>query len=171
VIEGAGEFFADFDLVPVLTPELLTDMLATTSLGEPIRQYRVAVATDGTILAGAGIGERYKVMVDRIERIPLPLAVLGRFAGILPADRTLRSIELFLVWHRPRRSDAARVLWDAIRAEWRGRATGVGALVDPRSSLKTALPIGHGPGPRIDLMVAIRSPVRIADDRLIYLWR
>ena len=171
VIDGARAFLAGFDLVPIITPELLTEMLSTTSLGEPIRQYRVAVGDDGTILAGAGVGERYKLMVDRIERIPLPLAVLGRITGILPADRTLRSVDLFLAWHRQGRADAARALWDAIRWEWRDRATGVGAVIDPRSSLMTALPTGRLPGPRIELTVAIRSPVPIADDRLVYLWR
>ena len=171
VVEGSGEFLADFDLVPVLTPGLLRDLLATTSLGEPIREYRVAVGSDGTILAGAGVGERYKVMVDHVDHIPLPLAVLGRLTGILPADRTLRSLELFLVWHRPGRADAARAVWDAIRAEWRGHATGVGAIVDPRSSLMAALPIGRLPGPRIELTIAVRSPTPIAEDRLVYLGR
>ena len=171
VISGARSFFADFDLVPVVTPDLLRAMLATTSLGEPIRQYRVAVGPDGTILAGAGIGERYKVMVDRIDRIPLPLAVLGRLTGILPADRTLRTIELFLTWHLPARADAAHVLWDTIRAEWRGRATGVGALVDPRSSLMEAFPVGRLPGPRIELSVAVRTPTPIAEERMLSLWR
>jgi predicted N-acetyltransferase YhbS len=171
VVDGARAFFADFDLVPVVTQGLLREMLATTPLGEPIRQYRVAVGPDGTILAGAGVGERYKVMVDRIDRIPLPLAVIGRLTGILPADRTLRSVELFLFWHRPGRPDAARALWDSIRAEWRDRATGVGSLVDPRSSLYEATPIGRLPGPNISLTVAVRSPVRIAEDRLVYLWR
>jgi hypothetical protein len=171
VVDGARAYFADHDLAPVITPELLREMLATTSLGEPIRQYRVAVGSDGTILAGSGVGERYKVMVDRIDRIPAPMALLGRLTGILPADRTLRSIELFLTWHRPGRADAATALWDAIRFEWRDRATGVGALVDPRSSLLEALSIGRLPGPRIALSVAVRSPTPIADDRLIYLWR
>jgi predicted N-acetyltransferase YhbS len=171
VVNGARAFFAAFDLVPVITPELLEGMLASTSLGESIRDYRVAVGPDGTILAGAGVGERYKLMVDHIDRIPAPLALLGRLTGVLPADRILRSIELFLVWHRPGRADAARVLWDAIRAEWHDRATGVGALVDPRSSLIDALPIGRLPGPRIELSVAVRSPTPIAADRLLYLWR
>jgi predicted N-acetyltransferase YhbS len=171
VVDGARAFFADYDLVPIITPGLLRDMLAATPLGDPIRQYRVAVGPDGTILAGTGVGERYKVMVDRIDRIPLPLAVLGRLTGILPADRTLRSVELFLTWHRPGRADAATALWDAIRFEWRDRATGVGALVDLRSPLPEALPIGRLPGPRIALSVAVRSPTPIAEDRMLYLWR
>lgn len=171
VIEGAGEFLTAYDLAPVLSADGLAALLAPTSLGEPIRQYRVAVDPDGRIVAGAGVGERYKVMVDHIDNIPLPMALLGRLAGILPADRILRSLELFLVWHRPGRPDAARLLWDAIRSEWRDQATGVGGIVDPRSTLLDAFPIGRLPGPRVQLMVAVRSPVPIGADRLIYLWR
>jgi predicted N-acetyltransferase YhbS len=171
VAGGAREFFAAYDLVPVRSADDLAGMLAPTSLGGPIRQYRISVDADGTILAGVGISERYKVMVDRIDRLPIPLAVLGRVTGILPADRTLRQIELFLAWHRPARADAARLLWDSIRAEWRDRATGVVAVVDPRSSLVDAFHVGRMPGPRVELMVAVRSPTRIGDDRLIYLSR
>jgi predicted N-acetyltransferase YhbS len=171
VVDGARTFYVGYDLAPVITPDLLDELLASTALGEPIREYRVAVADDGSILGGAGVGERYKVMVDHIDRIPAPLALLGRLTGVLPADRILRSVELFLVWHRPGRADAARVLWDAIRAEWRDRATGVGALVDPRGTLHDAMPVGRMPGPDIRLTVAVRSPMPIAEDRLIYLWR
>jgi hypothetical protein len=171
VVEGAREFFAPFDLAPVVTHDLLVDLLAPTVLGEPIRQYRVVVDADGTVVAGAGVGERYKLMVDRIERIPLPLAILGRLTGMLPADRVIRSVELFLAWQRPGRVDAARLLWDAIRAEWSPSATNVGAGVDPRSPLVEAFAVGRLPGPRVELMAAVRSPTPIADDRLIYLWR
>ena len=93
-------------------------------MGEPIRQYRVVVAPDGSIVAGAGISERFKLMTDHIDHIPLPLAVLGRIAGLIPSDRTIRSVELFLAWHAPGRVDAAAT-WDAIRYEWRDRVTSV----------------------------------------------
>jgi hypothetical protein len=110
-------------------------------------------------------------MVDHVDRVPLPLALIGRLTGMLPADRRFRSVELFLAWHRPGQVAAARALWDAIRAEWRGRATGVGAVVDPRGSLVEPFHVGRLPGPRVETMVAVRSPVPIAEDRLVYLWR
>ena len=145
--------------------------MPSTSLGEPIRQYRVAVAPDGSIVAGAGIGERFKLMTDHIDRIPLPLAVVGRIAGMIPPDRTIRSVELFLAWHAPGRVDAARQLWDAIRYEWRDRVTSVVGLADPRSTLVEAFAVGRMPGPRVELVVPVRSPVPIDAERLVYLWR
>jgi predicted N-acetyltransferase YhbS len=171
VVAGITSFYADHDLVPVSSVSSLAASLASTSLGEPIRQYRVAVAPDGSIVAGAGVGERFKLMTDHIDRIPLPLAVVGRIAGLIPPDRTIRSIELFLAWHAPGRVDAARQLWDAIRYEWRDRVTSVVGLADPRSTLMEAFHVGRGPGPRVELVVPVRSPVPIAPERLVYLWR
>jgi predicted N-acetyltransferase YhbS len=171
VLDGIRTFHLGHDLVPVMSRDRLGEMLAPTALGMPIRQYRVAVAPDGTIVAGAGVGERFQVMVDRIDRIPLPLAIVGRVTGMLPADRTIRSIELFLAWHAPGRVDAARQLWEAIRHEWRGRATTIVGPTDPRSTLFEAFPVGRLPGPRVELVVAVRSPTPIGDERLIYLWR
>jgi hypothetical protein len=96
---------------------------------------------------------------------------VGRLTGMLPADRTIRSIELFLAWHAPGRVDAARHLWDAIRHEWHGRATNVVGQTDPRSTLVEAYHVSRLPGPRVEIMVAVRSPTPIGGDRLIYLAR
>ena len=171
VVAGITTFHTRHDLVPVASASRLMALLATTPLGEPIRQYRVAVAPDGSIVAGAGVSERFKLMTDHIDRIPLPLAVLGRIARMIPPDRTIRSVELFLVWHAAGRVDAARALWDAIRYEWRDRVTSVVGLADPRSSLMEAFPVGRGPRPRVELVVPVRSPVPMAPERLVYLWR
>jgi GNAT superfamily N-acetyltransferase len=171
VLGGIAAFHAGHDLVPVISASRLAASLADTSLGEPIRQYRVAVTPDGSIVAGAGVSERFKLMTDHIDHIPLPLAVVGRIAGMIPPDRTIRSVELFLAWHAPGQVDAARRLWDAIRYEWRDRVTSVVGLVDPRSSLIEAFHVGRMPGPRVELVVPVRSPVPIAPERLIYLWR
>jgi GNAT superfamily N-acetyltransferase len=171
VLDRIRTFHTGHDLVPVMSRDRLDELLAPTALGMPIRQYRVAVAPDGAIVAGAGVGERFQVMVDRLDRIPLPLAIVGRVTGMLPADRTIRSVELFLAWHAPGRVDAARHLWEAIRNEWHGRATTVVGPTDPRSTLMEAFPVGRLPGPRVELVVAVRTPTPIGDDRLIYLWR
>ena len=85
-------------------------------------------------------------MTDLIDHIPLPLAVLGRVAGMIPPDRTIRSVELFLAWHAPGRVDAAGQLWEAIRYEWR-----IGHVVvacGPAAHADRAFQVGRMPGPR-----------------------
>jgi predicted N-acetyltransferase YhbS len=171
VVEGVNAFHAGFDLYPRQTPAALTASLAGTSIGEPVRQYRVAVARDGTIVAGAAVSERFKLMLDHIDRIPRLLELLGRIAPVFPPDRMIRTIELSLAWHAPGRADALRLLWDAIRFEWRDRATHVGALGDPTGPVSRVFRVGPSLAPRVRLMVAVQSPVRLSEDRPIYLWR
>ena len=81
---------------------------ADAPLGEPIRQYRVAVAPDGTLLAGAGITERFKLMADHIDAIPLPIAVLGRISGMIPGRSHDPVGRAAPAWHAPGRADAMR---------------------------------------------------------------
>jgi hypothetical protein len=171
VVDGTNAFHAEHVLYPRLTADGLWASLAITSLGMPIRQHRIAANREGRIVAGAGVSERYLVMVDHIDRIPLPLAVAGRLTGMLPADRTLRTVEVGNVWHAPGEAAAARHLWDAIRHEWRGRATSVAAQVDPRSPLFEVLRVGRSFAPRIEIMVPVRSPVAIDERASVYLWR
>ena len=171
VLDAIGTFYKDHDLVPRLTPEGFAAAFGPTRSGETIRHYRVAVADDGTLLAGVAVTERFKLMVDHIDRMPLPLAVIGRVSGILPADRVISSIELNLGWHAVGRVDALRGLWDAIRVEWHGRATNVVAVVDPRGSLIEAFHVGRTFAPRVELMAPVHSTVRLDPARLLYLWR
>ena len=44
-------------------------------------------------------------------------------------------------------------------------------LADPRSTLIEAFQVGRMPGPRVELVVPVRSPVPITPERLVYLWR
>jgi predicted N-acetyltransferase YhbS len=171
VVDGLAAFYADYDMVPRQTPTRFARALAPTVLGEPIRAYRVAVTKGGTLIAGAGITERFKLMTDHIDAIPLPIAILGRITGFLPADRIIRSVEVGLAWHAPGRVDAAHAVWDAIRFEWRDRANTVVGLADPRGSLIEAFHVGRSFVPRIELVAPVKSPVRLDPDRLLYMWR
>ena len=171
VVEAIAAFYAGYDIVPRQTAAGFAAALAPTRLGGPIRQYRVAVGSDGTLVAGASVTERFKLMTDHIDSMPLPLALVGRVTGLIPADRTIRSIEVGLAWHAPGRVDALRGLWDAIRFEWRDRTTNVVGLADPRGTLLEALHVGRTFIPRVELMAPVRSPVRIDERRLLYMWR
>lgn len=170
VVDGLGTFYAGYDMFPPPTPARLAAALAPTALGA-FRTYRVAVAEDGTVIAGAGIMERFKLMTDHIDSVPLPISILGRVTGMLPADRIIRSVEVGLAWHAPGRVDAARVVWDAIRSEWHGRANTVVGIADPRGTLIEAFHVGISFAPRLELMAPVQSPVSVDPDRLLYVWR
>lgn len=171
VVEAVNAFHEGYDLFPRQTPARFAATLSATVGGDRFRHYRVAVAGDGTILAGAAVTERFRLMTDHIERIPRPLHLVSAVVPILPRDRTIRSIELSLAWHAPGRTDAGRSLWDAVRYEWRDHATHATGEADPRSSLMEMFHVGFTFAPRVQLMIPIHSPVPVDETRLVYVWR
>ena len=171
VVVASDRYHEDHALHPAVTAEGLAPTLAPTAPDLATRGYRIVVAPGGRIVAGAAINERFVLMEDHLEHVPLPMRVIGRLTGLLPADGIIRSLDVSLGWHAPDRLDAAVALWDAIRWEWRGRCTNVNAVVDPRTTLAQAFTPARGPGPRPELMVPVRSPVPIDADRPLDLWR
>jgi hypothetical protein len=171
VVEAVNTFYSGYDLYPQQTPASLAAFLAPTALGGAFREYRVAVADDGTIVAGAAVTERFKLMTDHVDRMPRPLELLGRVVPVFPPDRVVRTIELSLAWHAPGHADAGRRLWDAIRYEWRDRATHVAGSADQRGSLIEMFHVGPTIIPRVQLMVPVLSPVPLDEGRPVYTWR
>ena len=129
------------------------------------------MADGGTIVAGAAVTERFKLMTDHVDHIPRPLELLSHLVSVFPTDRVIRTIELSLAWHAPGRVDAGRMLWDAIRYEWRDSATHVAGIADPRGSLVEAFHVGPTLIPRVQLMIPMQSPVPLDTARLVYMWR
>jgi predicted N-acetyltransferase YhbS len=171
VVDRVNAFYEGVTLYPPQTADSIWFQLGPTSVGEPVRQYRVAVDRDGAIVAGTFVTERFKLMTDVLERVPTPLALVARVVPLIPPDRVIRSVELSLAWHAPGRLDAARALWDAIRYEWRASATNVGATVDPAGTLAEAFASGRFMMPKVELMVPILSPVPFDRTRPVCVWR
>ena len=171
VVEAVNAFYGGYDLYPHQTPTGLREALAPTSLGIVLRQYRVAVATDGTIVAGAAVTERFKLMTDHVDRLPRVIALASRIVPLFPPDRVIRMIELSLSWHAPGQEEAGRALWNAIRFEWRDRATHVTGIADPRGSLMSMYRIGRTLVPQLELMVPVQTPVPLDEIRPVYVWR
>ena len=171
VLEALNAFYAGYHLYPRLTRDRLAGLLAPTSLGETIRQYRVAVAADGTLLAGAMVSERFKLMEDHLENVPRRLELLSRVVPLFPPDRIVRSIEVNLAWHAPGRVGDGRRLWDAIRDEWRDRASNAVAQADPRGSLVDMFHIGRTMIPQVEIVIPVHSPIPLDESRPVYVWR
>jgi len=164
VVAGSDAFHADTNLYPRLTPDVLRGWLAPVDPGGRVRQYRIAVSPDGAILAGALVVQRFELMVDHIDRLPAPLAILSRILPLVPPDGVIRTAEVMLPWHAPGQLEAGRHLWAQIRHEWHGRATHVATVVDPKSPAAEMCRVSPlTPGPRLKLMVPVDSPVPLPE--------
>jgi GNAT superfamily N-acetyltransferase len=172
VVTGSNAFHADTNLYPRPTPELLRAWLAPVDPGGRVRQYRVAVSPAGSILAGALVVQRFELMVDQIDRLPTPLAILSRFLPLVPPDGVIRTVEVMLPWFAPGQLEAGRRLWEQIRHEWHGRATHVAAVVDPKSLAADMCRVSPLTlGPRLKLMVPVDSPVPLSESRPVVMIR
>ncbi len=171
VAEGVNAFYREHTLYPPQTPDGLAAALEPTDPGGCLRQYRIAVTRDGSIVAGACVTQRFELMTDHLERIPPPMALLGKILPIVPPGGVVRTIEVTLGWFRPGHEAAGRAVWSAIRSEWSDRASHAGAIVDPRGLLAGVFRVGPTLQPKVRLMVPVRSPVPVDEARPIYLWR
>ena len=169
VAAAVNAFYADHDLYPPQTAARLAASLEPTALGEPIRQYRVAVADDGTIVAGAQVTERFKLMTDHLDHVPRPLELLSRIVPLIPPDRVIRSAEVHLAWHAPGAAAAGRTYGTPCARVARSRTNVTGD--DPRASLHEMVHVGPTLIPRVQLMVPVQYAERLDPDRPVYVWR
>ncbi len=56
-------------------------------------------------------------------------------------------------------------LWDAIRDEWRDRASNAVAQADPRGSLVEMFHIGRTMIPQVEIVIPVHSPVPLDESR------
>jgi predicted N-acetyltransferase YhbS len=172
VTAGSAAFHAGTNLYPRLTPDLLRAWLAPVEPGGRVRRYRIAASPGGSILAGGLVVQRFELMVDQIEHLPTPLAVLSRILPLVPRDGVIRTAEVMLAWHAPGQLEAGRRLWEQIRREWHDRATHVAAVVDPKSPAADMCRVSPLTlGPRLKLMVPVDSPVPLSESRPVVMIR
>jgi predicted N-acetyltransferase YhbS len=172
IVAGSNAFHADTNLYPRLTPDLLRRWLAPVDPGGRVRQYRIAVTPDGSLLAGALVVQRFELMVDQIERLPTPLAILARILPLVPPDGIIRTLEVMLPWYAPGQLEAGKRLWEQVRHEWHDRATHVATVVDPKGHAAEMCRVSPlTPGPRLKLMVPVDSPVPLSDAKPITMIR
>jgi GNAT superfamily N-acetyltransferase len=172
VVAGSNAFHAGTNLYPRLTQDLLRTWLAPVDPGGRVRQYRVAVSPAGSILAGALVVQRFELMVDHIDHLPTPLAILSRILPLVPRDGVIRTAEVMLAWYAPGQLEAGRRLWAEIRHEWHRRATHIASVVDPKSPAAQMCRVSPlTPGPRLKLMVPVDSPVPLSEMKPIAMIR
>ena len=172
VVAGSDVFHAETNLYPRVAPDLLRRWLAPVHPGGLLRTYRVVVSPGGSIMAGALVVQRFELMVDQIERLPRPLAILSKVLPLVPPDGVIRTAEVLLPWHAPGQLVAGQRLWEHIRHEWHGRATHVATVVDPKGAVAEMCRISPLTlGPRLKLMVPVDSPVPLSESKPVAMIR
>lgn len=153
IIEKANRFYADYQLYTPLTPRRLAEIRDS---GAPVAHYRIVTDGGGAVVAGIMLSLRGLLMVEDVSNVPPPLRVMNVFLRVLPSDGRIRLCEAAYLWYD--NPDAARLLWQHIRWEFRDRASAFGYPLDPRSPLIDLFNFKPWHVPIVNLVIATRGP-------------
>ena len=151
-IERSNEFYAETDLYRPYSAGKLGDRLADSPIDDPLHRYLVATA-DGEVVAGVFASEMYKLMKLVLESLPPALEDAESLPSAIPESKELRMTMLSDLWHAPDHEDAARALWQAIRAERNG-SNRIMLNYDPEGRLEDVLELAPDDG-AMHLSVAV----------------
>ena len=148
------------------TPETGTSLRERTERtlgGERFQHYVVAVE-DGRLVGGYQLQEGGRLASLVFEHVPITIRALNLFLRVIPRDRELRSNGLSRVWFD--NDQVAQDLWR--HAGSLSTATGnvIGTQFDTRGPLRKVFPLRPWT-PKGEISVAVRSPVRLDEERLL----
>ena len=113
-----------------------------------------------------GIREEGRLMSVHIGKVPPLINFANLILKVIPPDRELRSLQAEKIWFSPDNLNAARLLWQTVRWDWRDRGSNLVVNFDPRSPLRQMLQIAPWM-PSTSLGIALRSPTPMNESRLI----
>jgi GNAT superfamily N-acetyltransferase len=154
IVDKANRFYADQNLYPLLSTDLLTEALAAG----PYHYY--VAESGGSLVAGMLLAERSQLMIDEFRNVPPPM----RASPMFPTDGIMRLMEVSFAWFE--QAAAAQYLWATVRWAFRERVTSLSAAFDPRGPLADMFPDEPG-GMKLDLLVSVSGPEMMDDTRLV----
>ncbi|MGI9590623.1 MAG: GNAT family N-acetyltransferase, partial [Myxococcota bacterium] len=163
---GANAFYAEHDLWSPLSEASLADFAAREVAGVRPNQLYV-VERAGELLAGLSVSDRTQLVRMVVTRAALPVRLLGRALGILPAGGDLRALTIRHVWLRPGALEAARFLWQTLRFEARTQGRCLGIAYDPRDALAGVFQLPRWL-PTFDARYLVRAAGPVAVERPTY---
>jgi hypothetical protein len=163
--EGLARFEAGWNLRIPRSGAVLRDRSALTFEGERVQRYFVAIERD-RVVGGFELFEGARLQTLVFEHVPIPLRALNLLLHVLPRDGELRANTVSCIWYGPGREDVAKALWACACSEAAESGNAVGTHFDPRSPLRKFVPVRPWT-PKGELSVAVRSPVRLSEDRLL----
>jgi GNAT superfamily N-acetyltransferase len=167
VAEQLNRFYRDYNLYSPETGSSLAAWLEATPFDTPFRHYQVVTDKAGTILAGMGLSENYRLRTTIITHLPVGLRILNRLFNVIPASGEMREVVLSRIWYAPEQMEAARQLLETIRWEWRARCTSLLFSADLRSPLVHLLTVLDRFAREVT-GIAVRGPVPCTGDKLFY---
>jgi GNAT superfamily N-acetyltransferase len=167
VAHWLNNFYRDYNFYTPRTEESLANWLARSPFGTPVNHYYVAMDAAGEILAGAAVTEQYRIVEMQVHHMPVTMRWLNKVVKLVPPDGTLKQLSLNKIWFRTGELKAAQFLWETIRWEWREKANTLTVYFDPRSPVASVFKIPAWM-PKGQLVMAIRGPVPISEDALVY---
>jgi GNAT superfamily N-acetyltransferase len=167
VAEGLNRFHLDFNFFGPESKTSLAAWLDNTPFNSPFRHYRVITDKVGSLLAGVGLAENYRLRTTLITRLPAALRLLNLLFRVVPPSGELREIAVSRFWHAPGQGRAARHLLQTMRWEWRERATALVLTTDVRGQLMPLIGLRDRLGKEL-ASIAVRAPVTCSEGRLCY---
>jgi len=162
-----NERFGDYAFFPPETAEHLSAFLAETPVDTPYRFAYVVEDDRGDLAAGLVVTELAKIRTTLMVRMPTPMWLLNHLIRIVPKDGHMREASISRFWYRPGMERAAIRLWEALRWEWRDRASTFMLWTDPRAPLAGLM---KPPPfmPKSSGSLVIDAPIPLAEGRLVY---
>jgi predicted N-acetyltransferase YhbS len=165
VAEGLAGFERGWNLRVPRTGAVLRERASRTFADERLRRYFVAIE-GGRIVGGLELFEGAKVEALFFEHLPVALRALNLLVRVLPRDGDLRPSSIAAVWYAPGREDVGRALWASARSLAAESGNAIGVQFDPRGPLAPLFKVRPWT-PKGQLSVAVRSPVRLNEERLL----
>lgn len=162
---GLASFERDWNLRIPETGQSLLERASRALDGERFQSYHVAVQS-GQVVGGFEFIDSARLQTLIFEHLPLPMRALNLILRVIPRDRELRANGLSRTWYLPDREDVARALWGHARSLAAETGNAIGTQFDRRGPLSKVLPVRPWT-PKAALTVAVRSPVRLSEDRLL----
>lgn len=151
-VDRSNGFYADTDVYRPYTVDGLAARLADSPIDEPLHRYVVATV-DGEVVAGVFASEMHTVMALVVDSLPPELEDADALPPAIPESKELRMTMLSDLWYAPGHEDAARTLWQTLRAN-AGGANRLMLNYDPSGRLGDVLDLEDGVG-AMELSVAV----------------
>jgi GNAT superfamily N-acetyltransferase len=167
IAEQQNRFYQNYNLYAPQTADSFAAWLDHTPLHAPIHHLVVAVDAAGTLLAGAGISERARLLALHVGRLPAAMKLVVRAMGLLPPSGVVDEVLVDQLWFAPGHLAAAQALWAWLRWDLRERGSVLRTAYDPRGPVADVLrlPVWQ---PRAQSAFAVHAPVPLDPERLIY---